>query len=142
MENLKNKYYIRLNKDNRIIKTFSSVFEKAKERDILIGEGIGSQVRFTKDKLHTDLSHLIGVENGLDLINEMGIYQYKYENDLVTKISNEELQSDIEKLPKPKPSKVEKLEEDNKNLRAEIENLKKDNIDTMLAITEMYEMML
>ncbi len=128
MEDLKNKYYIRLNKDNRIIKTFSNVFEKAKESDILIGEGKGSQVVLTKDKLHTDLIHLVGVENGLDLICDKGIYQYKYENGVVTKISNEELRSDIEKLPKPMPSKIEILEQ--------------QNMDLMLAVTELYEMTL
>lgn len=79
MEHIKNKYYIRLDENNQIIKTFSNVFEEPVESDILINEGYGSQFRASKENLSEELQQYADVENGLPLINENGQYQLTYD---------------------------------------------------------------
>ncbi len=150
MENFeitKNKYYIRLNEKNQIIKTFSSTFEKPNVTDILIGEGEGSQFRAFSNNLSPELKEFTGVENGLQLTNEHGIYILKYENGLICKVSEEELLEELNNLPKPQPTEVELLKEENLNLMETMtmlyersQDLEQQNIDLMVAITELYEM--
>lgn len=153
MEDYKNKYYIRVNENNRIIKTFSSAFENAEKSDIEIGEGDGSQFRVSKERLTEELHDYANVENGLELINEYGLYCLKYENGVISKISDVELQEELNNLPKSPLTKMEMLEEENiilmetttqlyeSNLEQEkqIEKLEQVNVEMMLAIIELYE---
>ncbi len=90
MEELKNKYYIRLNENGRIIKTFSSAFEKSLESDIVVGEDYGSQFRADAGVLSEELQSFASVENGLMLMNDLGGYQLKYENGLICKVSEDD----------------------------------------------------
>lgn len=147
------KYYIRLNKDKKIIKTFTSAFEEAIESDILIGEGIDSQFRATKEVLSEELQEFANVENGLNFVNEQGLYCLKYEQGLISKVSKSELEEELNNLPKPKPTQLEILEQENimlmettvelyeTNLEQEkqIKDLKQENVEMMLALTEVYE---
>ncbi len=128
MEDLKIKYYLRLDERNKVIKTFSDVFEKSKEADILIGEGYGSQFRASLEVLGEGLENFAEVENGLTLVNKLGIYLLKYENGLICKVSDEEIQAEIDNLPKPEPTEIEKLKE--------------ENLMLMEALAEIYEMIL
>ncbi len=118
MKELKNNYYIRLSENSEIVKMFSSVYERPKETDILVGSGFGAQFKITENVLHNDLKQYANIENGLPLINEQGIYQLKYENGLITKISDQELQKEIDNLQKAKskPSEIEILKQSNLTL--------------------------
>ncbi len=100
MDNFTNKYYIRLNEEKRIIKFFSTAFEDALANDICVGEGIGSQFRVDKKVLSVELQEFANIENGLRLINVNGIYILKYENNQIIKISDEELEADIQNIYK------------------------------------------
>ncbi len=101
MEEIKNKYYIRLNESGRVVKMFSSAFEEPLESDILVSEGVGSQFRADAGVLSEELQSFASVENGLDLIDENGVYQLKYENGLITKIDgNDEVFIELAKTSK------------------------------------------
>ncbi len=148
MVNLKNKYYIRVNENGIISKYFSSVFEKPTETDILIGEGEGSQFRATSDKLSVELQEFADIENGLQLTNEFGVYILKYENGVISKISDKELEESL-LLQKPSPTEIELLQEENLRLMEATTNLyektlklEEENLDIMMAMTELYEMSL
>ncbi len=156
MEEVKNKYYIRLDQNDRIIKFFSNVFEEPKETDILINEGYGLHFIVDKDTLREELQRYANIENSLPLTNEFGILQLKYKEGKIRKISDEELEKEIDNLPKSKPSKLQVLEEENLllmettaylyeeniTLKLEQEEQKQQNIDIMLAVAELYEMSL
>lgn len=147
MEENKNKYYIRLNSKNQIIHFFSDVFETPLKTDILLNEGDGSQFRASSKNLANDLQEYADVENGLPLMNELGIYQLKYENGKIQKLTAQEIQVEIDNLPLPQPTEIETLKEENillmmtatelyeKNLQ-----LEEQNLDIMLAVAEIYEM--
>lgn len=147
MEEVKNKYCIRLNSKNQITHFFSSVFETPLKTDILLNEGDGSQFRASSENLSGDLQEYAEVENGLPLMNELGIYQLKYENGKIQKLTAQEIQVEINNLPKPQPTDIEILQEENillmmtatelyeKNLQ-----LEEQNLDIMLAVAEIYEM--
>ncbi len=64
MEEIKNKYYIRLNERGRVVKAFSDIFDKVEESDILIGEGFGSQYRVSSEALSDELQDYADVEIG------------------------------------------------------------------------------
>lgn len=149
MEEFKNKYVVRLNEKGRIIKTFSDVFDEILDTDTIIGEGISRHFVVDKEVLSEGLQVYANIENGLPLINEFGIYQLKYENGIISKISEEELQEEFESLPKAQPTEIEVLKEENLVLMGALtdlyeENLvlKNENLQTMLAVTELYEMIL
>lgn len=91
----KNKYYIRLNENNQIIHFFSEIFEQPIESDILIGRGVGSQFRVSSEVLSEDLQEYAEVENGLPYF-ENGIYQLKYNNGIIQRLSAEEIQEELE----------------------------------------------
>ena len=76
MEDYKNKIYARLNEKNIVIKLFSSVFETATETDKLIEEG--------NEDYHAHV-HL-----KYKLTDEKGRYNYKYENDKMILLTEEE----------------------------------------------------
>jgi hypothetical protein len=61
--------YIEINKDNNIIKVFSSDFEKPRATSILIDSGLGDKFRHAQTQYLTK-----------PLMNENGTYNYKYEN--------------------------------------------------------------
>ncbi len=139
MEEIKNKYYIRLNENGRVVKTFSDVFENAMESDILIGEGFGSQFRASSDVLSEDLQEYAEVENGLQLMNDQGIYILKYENGVICKVSDEEIQAEIDDLPESEPSEIEKIKTENVALRSNVVNLEAVSFVIMEALIEVYE---
>ncbi len=145
-DKVKYKYFIRV-ENNKIIKAFSNVFENPKENDILIGEGDGSQFRATSEVLSEELQYLSKIENGLSLINDKGLYSLKYENGLICKVSEEELQEELNNLPKPHHTEVEVLKEENlilmetmTTLYEKTQDLEQQNLDLMVVITELYEM--
>lgn len=128
MDIIKNRYFIRTDENKRIIKTFSSVFEKSEKNDILIGEGEGSQFRAGKEVLSEELQEFSDIENGLELLNEHGLYCLKYENGVINKVSDVELQEEFNALPKPQIVNLEILEE--------------ENVTLMEAVADLYESML
>ncbi len=109
MEEIKNNYYIRLDEKNRIIKTFSDFFEQPSQIDILLYTGLGSQFRASSENLANDLQQYSEVENGLPLMSEPGIYTLKYENGKIQKLSTEEIQLEMDNLPKSQPTPIEVL---------------------------------
>lgn len=62
------KVYIEIDKDNNIIKVFSSDFEKPKTTSILIDSGLGDKFRHAQSQYFS-----------MPLMNENGTYNYKYE---------------------------------------------------------------
>ncbi len=146
MEELKNKYYIRLNEDGRIIKCFSDVFEEPLENDILISEDYGSQFRITSEVLSQDLQQCANVENGLILTDENGIYILKYEDSLIQKLTDEEYEMEIDNLPVSEPTKMEVLEKENLALMETLTQiyeknleLEQQSLDIMEALIQIYE---
>ncbi len=114
MEKDKYKYIIKLDQNNRIIECVSTTLIKELEtHSIIIGEGFGAQFRATIDTLDNNVKEYANIENGLQLLNREGIYQLKYENGLIMKVSDEELQKEIDNLPKQRLSKLEQLEQEN-----------------------------
>ncbi len=92
-----NNYYIAIDHRGRVVKTFSDVFMKPdfeSGRHICIGSGHGSQFVASTEVLSDDLKKYADIENGLPLINEDGIFHFKYENGLIDIVSSEELQSE------------------------------------------------
>lgn len=76
MEGYKYKIYARLDEKNIVIKLFSSVFYKAEETDKLVEEG--------NEEYHAHV-HL-----KYKLTDEKGRYNYKYENDKMILLTEEE----------------------------------------------------
>lgn len=76
MENYKNKIYARLDKNNIVLKMFSSVFEQPLKSDILIEEGNEDY------HAHVHLKYTVR--------DESGNYNYKYENDKIVELTDEE----------------------------------------------------
>lgn len=153
MEEFKNKYYISINEENRIVKTFSSAFGNPIDSDIEVGEGVGSQFRVSGELLSEELKFFADIENGLQILDENGLYCLKYENGLIHKVDENELQEELNNLPKQQPTKIEMLEEENIMLMETVtqlyeinleqdsllEGLRQDNLEMMLALTEIYE---
>lgn len=81
------KHYIRVDEKNRVIKGFSTDFEDPIDTDICINENGGRHFE------------ILGELNPC-LINTQYIYLYKYENNNVTKRTEEEIKIDIESMPK------------------------------------------
>ncbi|MFV0519609.1 MAG: hypothetical protein ACK5LY_04965, partial [Lachnospirales bacterium] len=86
------------------------------------------------------------IENGLPIINEFGILQLKYENGFISKISEIEIQEELENLPKAPLTEIEVLKEENlllmettTELYEKTLALEQQNLDLMVAITEIYE---
>ncbi len=151
MEYTKNKYYIRLNENSRIVRWFSEVFEKPIDGDILIGEGYGVQFVVGKEVLSEELYDYADIENGLDLTNKNGLLQLKYENGIISKVSEVELEEQLKvqlekEQTETQPTEIEVLKQENAELKQAMAELyeknlelEKQNIDIMLAITELYE---
>lgn len=147
MSEFKNKYYIRINSKNQIVHFFSNFFEIPNETDILLNEGDRSQFRASSKNLANDLQEYADVENGLPLMNELGIYQLKYENGKIQKLTAQEIQVEIDNLPLPQPTDIEILQEENSLLMMTVTELyeknlqlEEQNLDIMLAVAEIYEM--
>ncbi len=139
MEELKNKYYIRIDERGRVVKVFSDIFDKVKESDILIGEGFGSQYRADSSVLSDELQDYADVENGLDLIDENGLYILKYENGIICKVSDEEIEEEIGDLPEPEPSELEQIKSQNTELKNNVLTLETLSLIIMEGLTEVYE---
>lgn len=115
MENYKNKIYARLDKNNIVIKMFSSIFEQPLKSDILVEEGNEEY------HAHVHLKYAI--------IDENGNYNYKYENNKLIELTDEEKEVLFPKqVPQPSENEmlVSSLLLDNaelKNKTSELENL-------------------
>lgn len=95
MEVVRNKHYIRVDAQNRIIAGFSDAFKPPLDTDICIADDGGRHFK------------LFGVVNP-QLINEQGISIYKYVNGDIKRRSVEEIQTDTNLLP---PTEIELLKE-------------------------------
>ena len=106
MEQITNKIYARLNKNNIVIKLFSSVFEQPIESDKLVEEG--------NEDYHAHV-HL-----KYQLIDMNGNYNYKFVDDKMVGLTEEEKEKLFPKVePVVEPTLEEKvlsLENDNANL--------------------------
>ncbi len=102
-------YYIRINAYNHIIKAFSSATEEPQPNDILVNEGEGIQFIVGSNILSEELKHHANEENGLILFDIRGIYLLKYEDGVICKRSDKELQEELACLLKPQPTKYEIL---------------------------------
>jgi hypothetical protein len=77
-----NKHYVRLDTENRVIKGFSDAFEQPTDGDICINEQGGR---------HFEISGVINPP----LINEAGIYLYKYVDGTVLERTADEIKANI-----------------------------------------------
>lgn len=106
METMTNKIYARLNEENVVIKLFSSVFEQPVEGDKLVEEG--------NEDYHAHV-HL-----KYQLVDMNGNYNYKFEDEKMVKLTEEEKEKLFPKVePVVEPTleeKVQSLEDDNANL--------------------------
>lgn len=94
-----NKHYIRMDDRNRIIYGFSDAFEEEGEGDICISEMGGRQFELLE-------------EINPPLVDENGVYRYRYENGEIVKRSEEERQADIPPivvLPDPRDEAIATL---------------------------------
>lgn len=136
----KNQYYIRINEDNQIIKVLSSAFESPLETDILVCENNSPHFNVSSELLSDELKKYANIENGLPLADEAtGLHNLKYENGIIRKLTDEELQEEIDNLPQPQPSELEQLKSENEALKQEVSELNQQVTDTMLAVAEIYE---
>ena len=93
-----NKHYIRLDEHNNIIKGLSDAFEQSQEGDVCINEQGGRHFS------------LFGTTNP-SIVNDQGIYLYKYINGEVVVKTEQEIQTETESLPPPSKSEIETLRE-------------------------------
>lgn len=117
METMTNKIYARLNEDNIVVKLFSSVFETPLETDKLIEEG--------NEEYHAHV-HL-----KYELVDMNGDYNYKFENEKMVELTDEEK---AQLFPKVEPV-VEP------SLADQIKALKQDNEDLQACILELASLM-
>lgn len=105
-EKMTNKIYARLNEDNIVVKLFSNVFETPLETDLMVEEG--------NEDYHAHV-HL-----KYQLIDMNGDYNYKFENEKMIELTDEEkakLFPKVEPVVEPTlEEKVQSLEDDNANL--------------------------
>lgn len=90
------KVYARTNEDNVVTRIFSSIFETPKEKDTFIEEG------HEQYHAHTHLKWSI-------LTEETKQYRYKIVDNQLIERTSEELQAEIDAMPKPIPSTTERL---------------------------------
>lgn len=125
MEDYTNKIYARVNEKGIVIKLFSSVFEAPLETDKLIEEGNEDY------HAHVQLKYVLTDDNGN--------YNYKYENDKLVLLTDEEKKVlfPIVIEPTQQESLNAKLLKDNANFSLELEAQKKLNADMMLKIAKL-----
>lgn len=124
-EKMTNKIYARLNEDNIVVKLFSSVFETPLETDLMVEEG--------NEDYHAHV-HL-----KYQLIDMNGDYNYKFENEKMVELTDEEkakLFPKVEPVVTPTQQDVlnAKLMADNATLLKANEEQKKLNADLLLKI--------
>jgi hypothetical protein len=107
MENT-NKIYARLDKNNVVIKMFSSVFEQPLYTDKLVEEG--------NEEYHAHVHLKYAV------IDENGNYNYKYENDKLIELTEEEKEI-LFPAPTPEPTETEILQKQLLETQAIVANL-------------------
>lgn len=117
MENMKNKIYARLNEKNVVIKLFSSVFEQPMENDLLVEEG--------------NEEHHAHVHLKYQLMDMNGDYNYKFENEKMVELTDEEK---AKLFPVVEVDPVEPLEDQVKTLKSQIEIMQQDMADILLSI--------
>lgn len=143
MEELKNKYYIRLNGSNRITDMISSAQSKIRETDIQIGQGFGTQFRVSAEVLSDELQSYVDKENIIrnEIWNEKyGLYQLEYVNGVICKVSEEILEGEYEEPKQPK-SPYEQLQQENLTIKLAMVEMaeahESEKIQTQLAIAEL-----
>lgn len=101
MEEIKNKYYLRVDKRNRIIYKLSSAQESPLETDIEVGQGNGTQFQVGTEKLSDELQLWSGVENGLELIHkDYGLFQLEYVENTIFEVDSDVLENEYAELVK------------------------------------------
>ncbi len=88
------KHYVRLNKNNFVVKGFSKLFEEPLETDTCINEEGGG---------HFELNGIINPS----LIHLDGFPKYKYVDGEIIETTKEEHQTYLSNLPAPKPTATE-----------------------------------
>ncbi len=111
------KVYVKVNENNCVTDVNSSVFLDSVSDWLEIDEGLGDKY-----------SHAQGNYFDTSLMNEQGIYIYKWTGTEVVKRTDEEIQADIDALPTQKPSETEMLKA---QLNAQIE--RNDFIEDVIA---------
>lgn len=106
------KHYIRLNQNNIVIYGFSNGFEQPEENDICIDENAGRHFQ-------------------IQLRNERGQYLYKWENASLVERTTQELDIEWSHRPPEPPTPEQRIAQ-----------LESDNLNLMIALTEVYEKML
>ena len=156
MDEYSNKHYVKLRDDNAIIGYFSDAFQQPDADSVLI-PGIGYQFRLWPLEIESDL--VKNPENP-NIWTPEGIPMYKWDGSKVVKRSDAEIQADITKIPPPMPIPPSDTElmlmealagqyEDGlaKDARIDalgndVSTLKNQNLDIMMAVTDIYEMTL
>lgn len=106
------KVYIRTDKNGNITAVNSSIFLSDLTSWIEIDEGIGDKY-----------AHAQGNYFKKPLINDNGIYRYKYSNGVILEKTEEEIEAEISSLPKPPMTETELLKAQIKALSDENEFL-------------------
>ena len=91
-------HYLRIDSESRVIKGFSDAFEQPEESDILYAEGAGRHFE-------------IDGETNPSLITEMQIPKFKWDGESLVPRTHEEIQIDIDNLPKPPISDNQRIQE-------------------------------
>lgn len=92
------KVYIKIDETGNIIAVNSSIFIDDTTDWIKIDEGNGDKYAHAQSNYFDDL-----------ILNEHGIYNYKYLNNEIHKKTEEEINEEISLLPPPPPSEIEVL---------------------------------
>lgn len=127
MENIK--VYIKTNEQNIITAINSSIFLNNIEGYIQIDEGSGDKY-----------AHAQGNYLEKSLVDESGIFNYKFENGQILELTEEEKNSLFQK-PEPAPSKQEEINssllKENANIRLQLMNQQKINAEIMKKLAEL-----
>lgn len=93
--------YARADENNKVIKVFSTCFEQPQDTDILLKSGNGDE--------------FVHVQGDYQLLNTDGTHRYCIDNDAMRECTEEELEEERAKFPKPQPTdeqmKLAELEE-------------------------------
>ncbi|MDR5586608.1 hypothetical protein [Clostridium aquiflavi] len=129
MQENKIKVYIKIDENNCIININSSIFLDDIKDYIQIDEGDGDKY-----------SHAQGNYLEKGLINSKGRYNYKYVDNKVIELTEEEKEKLFPPVPvQPTPQELlnSKLLMDNANIQLELDNQKKLNADLLLKMAQL-----
>lgn len=114
-EQTKYSVYARPNKNNKVIKIFSTCFEQPQDTDILLKTGSGDEY------VHVGY---------YQLLNTDGTHRYCIDNEAMRECTEEELEEERATFPKPQPTEEQK----------KIADLEETVMATDEAVASLYEM--